>query len=63
MSEDKLIKTRITGTGMGGVRGGHWERRFVAAPDVRKLMSGLCVCVHKLVFTQRRREGAEPFRV
>lgn len=50
---------------MGGVGGGHWEPRFVAAPDVRKLMSGLCVCVcvHKLVFTQRRREGAEPFRV
>ena len=45
MSEDKLIKTRITGAGMGGVGGRHWEPRFVAAPDVRKLMSGLCVCV------------------
>ena len=67
MSEDKLIKTRITGAGVCGVGGGHWERRFVAALDVRKLMSGLCVyvpvCVHKPVSTQKRGEGAEPFRV
>ena len=39
----------------------------MAAPDVRKLMSGLCVyapvCVHKPVSTQKRGEGAEPFRV